>query len=194
VGTQFDVYRKDSGTVVTVVEGRVAILSPLLNLAPSIEPPESGPPGIPRSSGSVAQSRTSANSAASDLSAGEGRGPAVATTAALSQDPNAVFLEAGEQLTVGARTAPHPTQTDTAQATAWTQHELAFDATPLNEVAREFNRYNTRQLVIVDATLRDMRITGEFSSTDPRSLLKFLRAQRDITVQETDQEIRITKK
>jgi transmembrane sensor len=88
----------------------------------------------------------------------------------------------------------HPTHTDAAAATAWTQHELVFDSTSLNDVATEFNRYNTRPLIISDEAVRNIQITGVFSSADATPLLKFLRAQPDITVQETDEDIRILKK
>src|SRR4029077_4111574 len=37
VGTEFDVYRKSSGTTVTVIEGRVAVLSPQEAFAPGSE-------------------------------------------------------------------------------------------------------------------------------------------------------------
>jgi transmembrane sensor len=149
VGTQFDVYKKDSGTTVTVVEGRVAVLAK----------PHEGP-----------------NLATLDAGA-----------------PDAIILMAGEQVTVAPSTATKPRKADVATATAWTQHQLVFDSTPLTAVAQEFNRYNVRQLIVSDDGLQDFHVTGIFSSTDPASLLRFLRAQRGITVDETDTAIRISK-
>jgi transmembrane sensor len=192
VGTQFDVYRKASGTTVTVVEGRVAVLSPMLEQAvhaasqlgsalPS-QIPSSGSTPV-HGAGSAAQPPLVSKPLAT-----------LPGDRALSNKENAIFLSAGEQITVSAQAAPRPTLTDTAVATAWTQHELVFDSTALSDVAQEFNRYNTRQLIITDAVLRDFHITGVFSSADPASLLKFLRAQRDITVLETDEDVRISKK
>jgi len=67
-----------------------------------------------------------------------------------------------------------------------------FDSTPLAEVAQEFNRYNVRQLIVEDMGLKDFHVTGVFSSTDPASLLRFLRAQRGIQVEESDKEIRVS--
>lgn len=135
VGTQFDVYRKPSGTVVTVLEGRVAVRNSLLT--------------------------------------------------------------AGEQITVSSDTphvAPEPKRTDVAAATAWTQQHLVFSKTPLTAVAEEFNRYNTRQLVIKDDGLETFNVSGTFSSTDPTSLVRFLRAQPGIQVTETRSEIHIAEK
>ncbi len=134
VGTQFDVYRKRAGTVVTVVEGRVAVSSAL---------------------------------------------PAVA-------------LSAGEQLLVTARAVVKPKRADAAAATAWVKRQLMFEETPLAEVAEEFNRYNTRALVIADPQLQNVAISGVYSSTDPASLIRFLREQSGVQVNESAREITIT--
>ncbi|MET0661326.1 MAG: FecR domain-containing protein, partial [Steroidobacteraceae bacterium] len=106
VGTQFDVYRKRSGTTVTVLEGRVAVIN-------------------------------------EDTSARKtGR----------TQTP--VMVSAGEQVTATASTVAREVVPNTAAATAWRERLLVFSATPLTEVAEEFNRYNERQLVVRDAQLQ----------------------------------------
>ena len=137
VGTEFDVYRRADGTVVTVVEGRVAL--------------------------------------------SEGRGEAEAIS----------VLAAGEQITVtprAARRTPHP---NLAGATAWTQRQLVFDSASLSDVAAEFNRYNERKLVIDPSALGALHISGVFSSTDPTSLIRFLRDRPGLRVTETSTEIRV---
>jgi transmembrane sensor len=162
VGTEFDVYCKATGTVVTVVEGRVAVLA---------RPMDSGD-----SAGRSAPLQT----------------PALrdkATEKAGSDVPGVRFLSAGEQLMVTPQAAARPVAANVAAATAWTQRQLIFDSTPLNEVADEFNRYNERQFVIRDPGLDTFQIDGVFSSTDPTSLIRFLRARPDMKVTETDSEI-----
>jgi transmembrane sensor len=199
VGTEFDVYRKASGTTVTVVEGRVAVLSPIPGetgreggSSGSAVPPPVSPPGRSTRPPLPEEKERPPSAMQSPLSQKhEGPVPADKT---LSDAAHAIYLSAGEQITVDAQVAPHPQPADTAVATAWTQHELVFDSTSLSDVAQEFNRYNTRQLVITDAALRDFHITGVFSSTDPTSFLRFLRAQRDITVLETNEDIRVSRK
>jgi transmembrane sensor len=144
VGTQFDVYRKRSGTVVTVLEGRVAVAE-----------------------------------------VGDSKG-------VNGSEP--VLLAAGDQVTVPAQRAPkadQPRHADVAVATAWVQKRLIFEETPLAEVAEEFNRYNTRRLVIEGADLQARGISGVYSSTDPDSLLGFLRAQPNIVLTADDREIRV---
>jgi len=148
VGTQFDVYHKENGTVVTVVEGRVA----------------------------VADSESS--------------------LVAPNQPAPSLLLVAGEQVTMPAKplskSEPKPKHADVAVATAWVQKRLIFEETPLASVAEEFNRYNTRRLVILDPEVKSMGISGVYSSTDPDSLLGFLRAQPNIQLVESDREVRVT--
>jgi transmembrane sensor len=120
-----------------------------------------------------------------------------------SSAPGATPLRAGEQLTVPVERslqttdAPahvQPQPANVATAIAWTQHNLVFESAPLNEVAEEFNRYTRRPLVITDSGIASMRISGMFSSADPELLLKFLRAQPELVIEETDREIRINKR
>lgn len=156
VGTQFDVYRKDEGVVVTVVEGRVAVTpAPLAPTAASGNPSASG--------------------------AGAAR--------------DVEFLSAGEQLTVTPKVAaPKPHHANVGAATAWAQRRLVFDETSLSEVAEEFNRYSVRRLIIDDEELSHKTISGAYSSSDPASLIGFLRAQPTLEVTETDREIRVTRR
>jgi transmembrane sensor len=172
VGTQFDVYKKQTGTIVTVVEGRVAVLSDI-----------SGPPSplTHRESSEAESASNSLLTATSD------------PDTANSPRRQAIFLAAGEQLTVTPTAAASPKPANIDAATAWTQQKLVFDYAPLTEVAEEFNRYNTRQL-IADRDLEQFHINGVFSSADPSLLLRFLRAQPAIEVTETDREIRISRK
>jgi len=171
VGTQFDVYRKRSGTTVTVLEGEVAVVPAGDSRTESVE---HSAPSIPGSERGAPDSQE----AAADEAAG--------TNGA------SILLSAGEQVTV----TPHEVQkrhkADVTAATAWIEQRLIFEATPLSDVAEEFNRYNTRRLVIADPRLRSVGISGVYSTADPASLVGFLRAQPNLQVTETDGEIRVT--
>lgn len=157
VGTQFDVYRKTDGTVVTVVEGRVAVLE------------HEGEQGLkdPASGTEIA-----------DIAQREGEG-------------GAILVTAGEQITVSPKTVHRTEHPNLAGATSWTQRQLIFDSASLAEVADEFNRYNERKLVIDASALGDLHISGVFSSTDPASLIRFLRDRPGLRVTESPTEIRI---
>jgi transmembrane sensor len=108
--------------------------------------------------------------------------------------PSIVLVDSGEQVTATPSAVTQPKHADVSVITAWSHRELVFDSTPLADVALEFNRYNARQLVVHDAQLEQFHVTGIFSSTDPASLVRFLRAQPGIDVEETSGEIRISSK
>ncbi|GFE82413.1 hypothetical protein GCM10011487_44130 [Steroidobacter agaridevorans] len=176
VGTSFDVYRAKKGTVVTVVEGRVAVATSQhrTDLASTGSQSELAPYG--NDPGTRIGSEKASAGAGPQAAAGE------------------ILIAAGEQVVVTQAELPRPTQADTAAATAWVRRSLVFDASPLTEVAEEFNRYNVRPLVIEDADLIDFRVSGVFSSVDPALLIRFLHAQPELVVQETEAEIRVRKR
>jgi transmembrane sensor len=168
VGTEFDVYQKQAATVVTVLEGQVAIVpqSVYPDSAASSASSLTKPPGADRDTGVDGELRT--------------------------KDTSPIVLSAGQQLTVTHDAVKETPRADLAAATAWTQHHIVFTDAPLNEVAEEFNRYNTRRVIIADPELETFGINGVFSSADPSVLVRFLRQQGDIEVEESDTAIRIS--
>jgi transmembrane sensor len=166
VGTEFDVYQKREDTVVTVVEGRVAILTSHAGALTDHDVPAAALGPRP-----------------SNLEF-----PAIAA----GQIGN-ILVAAGEQLTVTPKRiqiAEHP---NIASATAWTQRQLVFESASLADVADEFNRYNEKQLIVGDPRLETFHVSGVFSSTDPASLIRFLRARPELRIVETGSQIRIEK-
>jgi transmembrane sensor len=115
-------------------------------------------------------------------------------TASEDVGSNAILLAAGEQLVATAQRVYAPKQANVASATAWTRHTLVFDASRLSDVVQEFNRYNTRQLVITTPEIERIRVSGVFSSVDPELLLRFLREQPELAVEESDTNIRISRR
>ncbi|HEV7613669.1 MAG TPA: FecR domain-containing protein [Steroidobacteraceae bacterium] len=166
VGTEFDVYQKQGGTVVSVVEGRVAVRL------------------RSEAAGRVAADFPRVTAAHQDESGA--RKPENGGNAPM-------ILAAGEQVLVTSTAMKKAAHPNIASATSWTQRQLEFESASLSEVAEEFNRYNDRQLVIEDPTLYDFHITGVFSSSDPASLVRFLRERPGVRVTETASEIRVSK-
>ena len=164
VGTQFDVDRLSGETVVTVVEGRVAVLPDSLLQPVSANAVDGSAPAI----------------SAPDFAL---TGPGGA---------RALLLTAGEQVTLTAEATSRPTRTDVAAAIAWTQRKLVFASSPLTQVADEYNRNHLKRIVIRDRRLASFLVSGVFSATDSRAFVAFLRAQPNLTVHETDTEIEIS--
>ncbi len=149
VGTEFDVNRRTTETVVTVLEGRVAVSEAI--------------PAVP-----TAQSQG-----------------------------DSVQLAVGEQVAVFKRGAPRKSFSNVDIVTAWTQQQLIFETTPLSDVAEDFNRFNTQKLVMGDASVAAIKISGNFPALDPLSLPRFIRFLRDqpgLRVEERPEQILITQK
>jgi transmembrane sensor len=138
-----------------------------------------------------------------DTGAGRSLLPSLPSSAAPNAEPP--LLVAGERATVpftaatlASRLSPVPAATATIEkiaapaarrALAWQERRLEFDAIPLAEVAREFNRYNRQQLVIADAPLAAKRFSGTFRADGYESLVRLLETDFSITATRTDREI-----
>jgi transmembrane sensor len=220
VGTAFDVYKTSSGTVVTVVEGRVAVHTRLSSERLANESGHEGggssvtlgtsDAGNAEGSASTVIVTTREHSTNSALASPNNKVPSGSPieqphtgvsgdvtppeTSGIRAGAGEILLAAGEQVVVTPAAVTAPKQANVAAATAWTQRSLVFDSSPLTEVAQEFNRYNTRRLVIEDPQLAHFHISGVFSSVEPTLLLRFLGTQPELVVEETDTEIRISKK
>lgn len=166
IGTQFDVHKKRSGTVVTVLEGSVALL---------------------RKGGSGMPEPTVSSNAPAAVSA-----PTSKDRAGSLED--SLVLSAGQQAVLNAQSSSGALEADVTAATAWTRRQFVFESTPLGDVVEEFNRHNRRRLVLNDIALADFRITGVFSSTNSDLLIRFLRARPEILVTETEREIQVSRR
>jgi transmembrane sensor len=163
VGTQFDVHRRSSGTTVTVLEGRVAVLAESKSSVPF-----------------TASSATTPQDRALYVSAGEQVIVAAAPThtaagAALARNPELRAIDVDR--------ADHP---------AWVGRTLIFENAPLSDVVEEFNRYNEKQMSLPDISIGALRISGVFSANKPASLLRFMSEQMDLDVTMTDRNIEIS--
>jgi transmembrane sensor len=75
-------------------------------------------------------------------------------------------LASGEQLMSAARQSlPRPVPIDLASL-QWASGSLSFEDTELGEAARQLNRYSGSKLIVDDADITNLRVTGVFHSTD----------------------------
>lgn len=193
VGTEFDVYKHRSGTTVTVVEGRVAVFPSSLSNIGSGPDLTLGQGDVPHSK--PAQSNRRAVSAKGGTQdSGRQALVGLAETTGGTAGMDEIFLVAGEQVTVSDASVQIAANADVAAATAWMRKQIVLESTPLSEVVEEFNRYNQRQLVVTDPKIANTRISGEFSSTNPDSLLKGLDSLNKFNIRETARRIEISSK
>lgn len=80
-------------------------------------------------------------------------------------------LLAGDRIALAGPTPPLVAQTPSEidRSLAWRNGEIALDGETLSAAAEQFNRYNTRQIVIDDADLARERFVGLFRTNDPDS-------------------------
>ena len=75
---------------------------------------------------------------------------------------------------------------DVARETSWKSREMIFRNDRLDNVVREFNRYNALQVTIASADLSGMSVTGVFETNDPMSLLNFLESSGKARIEKKD--------
>ena len=151
LGTKFDVRLEHDSTVVTVVEGRVAV-------APS--------PTLDTQGANSNQNRA----------------------------PRSVQLNAGQQLRVSEGEWPAtPKAVDAESTIAWLRKEIVFDHEPLDHVVTEFNRYAAKPIEVATPGLRNLQISGVFSTDDTDAFIAFLRSLKGVHVEVGATQIRVTR-
>lgn len=103
--------------------------------------------------------------------------------ARLGSGEQAVVNDRGMVTSVGAHV-------DT-QATAWLPRDIHFQDSAIGDVARRFNAYTTRPIVIDDPAVAAIRISGRFHANDPDSFLAYLAAMPGIRVERGADAVRI---
>jgi len=83
---------------------------------------------------------------------------------------------------------------DAEAALSWRHGYVVLHDTPIAEAAAEFNRYNTKKIMIADPSIGDIRIGGNFRSTSTDAFVRLLANGFPIRVEERDQEIVLMKK
>ena len=150
IGTEFDVAMLQRYAAVTVLQGRVAVMSAAQARLP-VNPAWFAPPGgVP-----------------------PGRRPALEHFPA---PPGALILSVAQRVLITSRglSTPRPVS-NLAATTAWMHDQLVFEHRPLGEVIDELDRDSGQRIVISSATLRARKVTGVIEIDDPGSLLAFLR-------------------
>jgi transmembrane sensor len=75
------------------------------------------------------------------------------------------------------------------QALSWRQGILVFHDMTLADAIAEFNRYNTRQIVIEDPTVAGLRIAGNFRATNVDAFVRLLEHGYPLRVEQDDSQV-----
>lgn len=111
--------------------------------------------------------------------------PAAAAAASVAPD-----VSAGQRVVVALTGGAAPVLTavsdeEIARRLAWQPRLLDFSATPLAEVAAEFNRRNRTQLVLADPALRAMPIVASFRSDNLDGFVRMLEISAGVSAERT---------
>jgi transmembrane sensor len=112
------------------------------------------------------------------------------------QEPLARFVElhADQQISVAQGVWPAaPIAVDAHRTTSWLRHQIMFDHEPLSLVATEFNRYASKPIEITTPSLRDLKISGVFTTDDTDGFIAFLRSLDGVHVEVTAARIRVSR-
>lgn len=102
---------------------------------------------------------------------GKVRVEASAPAMAAGAGPQSIKVQATEMVAGSQLVAPDDEQWRLTRAnviteTSWTRGQLVFEDEPLSEVVDELNRYSNRKMVIADASLTNLPISGTFKVGD----------------------------
>jgi transmembrane sensor len=86
------------------------------------------------------------------------------------------------------------TMGQTQELLSWRSGYIVFHEASLADAAAEFNRYNTLKIVIGDAAVADVSVSGNFRSTNVESFVRLLEEGFPVTVQRQDERIVLTHK
>lgn len=100
------------------------------------------------------------------VSGGNGLRPFVSALLTASPHANPIALRAGQQLAAAPDGAPAISVADMRTTLAWTSGQLIFDNQPLADVVARVNHYARQPIVIADARLARLRISGSFNTGD----------------------------
>lgn len=98
-------------------------------------------------------------------------------------------LAAGERALLSDTAVVHY-ESDRASAVdrslAWRSGMIDLNGTSLSEAADEFNRYNQRQIIIVDPAVADEQFDGLFRINDPQGFAEAVKASLNVGIDESD--------
>ncbi|SNS35146.1 FecR family protein [Sphingomonas laterariae] len=103
----------------------------------------------------------------------------------------AAYPRPGERIVIDRANAIHQERPDVQRATAWQVGRVIFDDQPLAAAVAEMNRYNRKPLVVTDAELGALRVSGTYSTGDSEAFARSIASLLPVAVHSTPQQILI---
>lgn len=107
--------------------------------------------------------------------------------------PAAIITAGGVAMSRGSSTLlAANSEEKVAASLGWRAGLLNFDRTSLSAAAAEFNRYNTRQIVIGDSETGEIRIGGSFQAANMDAFVRLLHDAYGLRVEQNEKNIKIS--
>lgn len=103
-----------------------------------------------------------------------------------------VTLSPGQRLRTDGATSQRIDRPQLERVMAWRHGELLLDETPLDEAVAEMNRYNKRPIVLENAPLEQLRISGVVKTGDSASFARTVSALYGMPLRETKESFLLT--
>jgi transmembrane sensor len=88
---------------------------------------------------------------------------------------------------------PVPAPADIERSLAWREGRIVLQGESLDEAVAQFNRYNTRKLVIADPELGAEKLVGQFRTTEPETFADAVVTTLGARVEQEGETIRLSR-
>jgi transmembrane sensor len=119
----------------------------------------------------------------------------VVETWTVGEEERRVRVEAGSKAYVAEYEPPKPVQAsaDIDRSLAWREGQIALEGESLDQAVAQFNRYNTRKLVIADSSLAEEKLVGQFRATEPLTFAEAVATTLGASVSQEGDTIRLSR-
>jgi transmembrane sensor len=119
----------------------------------------------------------------------------VVETWTVGEEERRVKVEAGSKAYVAEYEPPKPiaAAADIERSLAWRDGQIVLEGETLDDAVAQFNRYNTRKLVISDPDLAEEKLVGQFRATEPLTFAGAVATTLGATVVEDGDTIRLAR-
>ena len=119
----------------------------------------------------------------------------VVETWTVGEEERPVRVEAGSKAYVAEYEPPKPVQAsaDIDRSLAWREGQIALEGESLDQAVAQFNRYNTRKLVIADSSLAEEKLVGQFRATEPLTFAEAVATTLGASVSQEGDTIRLSR-
>ena len=111
------------------------------------------------------------------------------------EEDRKVQVTAGTKAYVAEYQPPKPitAPADIERSLAWREGQIVLEGETLDQAVAQFNRYNTKQLLITDQSLAQEKLVGQFRATEPGNFADAVATTLGANIKETGDTIQLSR-